>query len=143
MKITKDKFLILAIISFLSLSKTSEGKTAQGWVPTRGSMYCISQSTSRIPILNSCFKSQVKYLTKKIEKKLRPNNPEGKYDLLWWNHKQKEIKEKCIKEAIIYQKEYKNLMYGDYDLADFNACLSNIYSDLNRSLVRDDLPIKP
>ena len=74
-------------------------------------------------------------LEREIEKKLQPNNPHGKHDLVWWHQQKKKISQQCIKKA----KEDRNY----YEPSDYYICLEDTYADLNRSLVHYEWPIKP
>ena len=89
----------------LSLLLSTGLGEAKGWVTTKGSMGCIRTRGLSVDHLVDCVRTPL--LEREIEKKLQPNNPHGKHDLVWWHQQKKEINQQCIKEA---KKDYINLL---------------------------------
>ena len=94
--------LIIFVLSLLLSTGLGEAK---GWVTTKGSMRCIRTRGFSEDHLVDCIRTPL--LEEEIEKKLQPNNPHGKHDLVWWHQQKKEINQQCIKEA---KKDYINLL---------------------------------
>ena len=96
------KFQTIFVLSLLLSTGLGEAK---GWVTTKGSMRCIRTRGFSEDHLVDCIRTPL--LEEEIEKKLQPNNPHGKHDLVWWHQQKKEINQQCIKEA---KKDYINLL---------------------------------
>ena len=124
------KFQTIFVLSLLLSTGLGEAK---GWVTTKGSMRCIRTRGFSEDHLVDCIRTPL--LEEEIEKKLQPNNPHGKHDLVWWHQQKKKISQQCIKKA----KEDRNY----YEPSDYYICLEDTYADLNRSLVHYEWPIKP
>ena len=96
------KFQTIFVLSLLLSTGLGEAK---GWVTTKGRMGCIRTRGLSVDHLVDCVRTPL--LEREIEKKLQPNNPHGKHDLVWWHQQKKEINQQCIKEA---KKDYINLL---------------------------------
>lgn len=139
----KFKLLFLVAI-FSSLINANETKTySHGWVETRESADCFAQGLNRYGLLNNCYLMRTEYLDKLIKKKLLHDIPSAKYDLKWWNQEKIKVKKKCVQEAIDAQNRNPSDISSSYEEADVSECMSNIYSDINRSLVDYHLSVKP
>ena len=138
--LNRSLFIFICFSPALLAAKNIPG----GWVDTRESWYCTTNSINIYESLNNCILSQINFLERLIKKKLYPSNPYSNYDINWWEKEKSKIKEKCIKEAIKTAKEDNDSIDDSrYDIRDVYYCQSDAYSNLNRSLIDYGLPVKP
>jgi hypothetical protein len=134
---------LITILLFGAFAKKTDKDTSHGWVSTRESWFCFSHTLNVHEAHSSCYLNQAKYLEKLINKKLYPNNPYGKHNLSWWLEEKNRINKECIREAINFQKNNYGLSEDNkYDEQDVYICQSNMYSDINRSLVDYSIPVR-
>lgn len=137
------------IIFVLSLLLSTELGEAKGWVSTKESAACVRYSGTNREAVSDCYYHGALFLESLIEKKLQPNYPHGKHDLVWWHQRKKKINQQCIQEVKKYEKDVLGINDEDstdrndqnYDHLSVNMCLEDAYADLNRSLVHYEWPI--